>query len=230
MSETKTSEYSRNYIKNYTHTIKIDSNVWQHIKKFIIDNYMQYSINVLTEEDSTKNFIDFDRAGQFIIDADRSIKKISIDANDKDENIKIEYVNGIWTKSPAMSAETNHSKINEEKVKDFLTELRDGGKPEHINLFNCILMSIYMFFMVCRLNSWFPVSTVSLIMFIAIGLNLVFNVIYSEMKWGRKRILFWLDDEKKTETLKRIKMIRTAAYVSYGVILIYMIVMIFFIR
>lgn len=218
----------KNYIKSTDHTIKLDNVIWQDIKSFIIENYREHSIIITTNDSSTQKFTDFDSAGEFIIEADNSIRKISLFAQDGEEAIKIDYVNGVWTKQPVMSAEAKYFAANETKINEFLERLKKGGKTGHLELYSYVLCGIYMFFLLSRAFAWFNKDLVSLIMIISAIVNLIVIAAYNEIAWGRKRVIFWIDEDKKKMHMKRAKIIKGVMYASCAVILIDMAIKTFF--
>jgi len=218
----------KNYIESYNHTIKLDNETWQYIKEFFMDNYSEQLIVITLEEEDAQEYTDFDSAKDAIIKADNKIRKISLFAGHGEEDIKIDYVNGMWTKVPAMCAEAMHSKQNENMIKQFLESLKEKGKAEHINLYNYMLTGAYLFFLLCSFYNWLDSFDVTLIMFITMVPLIIINAAYCEIAWGRKRIIFWLDEDKKKDTIKKVKMMKGVMYFSYGAMLVYMVGNIFF--
>lgn len=214
-------------IQSNRHTIKLDNNTWQDIKKFIGDNYSRLSINIVTDNDN-QNFTDFDRAGEFIVEACNHIKKIGLYAQENDEDLKIDYTNGIWTKRTAMYAQANSAITNENKVKAFLFKLQNTAKPEYIDLYNYLLPTAYLLMLFSNIFNWFKGLDTSVVMLITVLPIVIFGAVYNEMAWGRKRIIFWLDENKKNEDIKMFKRIRAVMYICYAVTLVFMVGSIFF--
>ena len=123
-----TTKLQKNYMKRYEHTIKLDNEMWEDIKAFFMENYSEYSIILTMEDESTKKCIDFDSAKDLIIEEDDNIRKIRLFAQAGDEAIKIDYVNGMWTKQPAIFSEAKHVNKNYSIVNEFNKKLRDKSK------------------------------------------------------------------------------------------------------
>ncbi len=227
-AEPRVKRLYKNYIKSTEHTIKLDNDIWNDIKTFFTENYSEYSIILTLEDKSTKSYADFDSAKDFIIENDSRLKKIRLFAQEGEEAIKIDYVTGMWTKQPVMSAEAKYLAINEAKINEFFKRLKKGGKAGHFELYSYVICGIYMFFLMSRAFNWLNKELVSLIMIISAIVNLIVIAAYNEIAWGRKRVIFWIDEDKKKMHMKRTKRIRGVMYASCAVILIDMAIKTFF--
>lgn len=223
-----TNKLHNNYIESDGHTTKLDNSTWQDIKAFFMDNYKNHSIKVTTGDEIAKNFTDFDRAGEYIITADTSIRKIQMSASDGEQNIKIDYTHGMWSKQPTMLAEVNHAGTNERRIKDFLIRLKEGGKPKDMDLYNYMVIGVYLFFLLSNYFRWFESFSIMVIIFILVVTLIILNAAYNEFAWGRKQIIFWLDEKKKNREIKKSKTIQWVVYASCVLMLVYSIIDIFF--
>lgn len=223
-----TNKLQKNYLGSFEHSAKLDSDIWNDIKTFFTDNYSEHSIIFTLEDESTKKYIDFDSAAEFIIENDSNIKKIRLFAKQDEEIIKIDYVTGMWTKQAALVSEANHVSGSYDKVSAFHIKLREQSKINYRRPFFYVVLSIYLFAFAANAYNFFKNEMPNIIMFIALILGMIYTISTKSITWGRKKVYILLDREKEKRVLRKKKTINWIVYgIAVFVLILFLAIIIF---
>ena len=192
--------------KNIGRTVKIDYDVWEHIKIYLSQNFPSQEITIYSVEDKTEKFENMDEAFSTIPKRKDDIKKIEIKAETEQLRTYIRFINKKEVFDDALYINISSDSISLKKsgkifLKNLTRKIRLFPKTEFLAFWALILSASYLLNIVSKNLEISMIGELTTV-FIGIMVFSFVNQTMTNLLKFKKGVQFWLDKYDVSEYTK----------------------------